>query len=206
MESYIGPFESFLKKLSRHVCILGGWLLILASIMICVEVVLRKIFNHSLQGIDEYGGYSLALTAALGLSYAFYESTHIRIDVLIRLLPKPLRIISGILALITLFGVAMFFAFITLSHAFESWNLGAFANTPLRTPLYIPQSIWAAGFCLFAMILGVRLLLLIEMAIRKQKSQVLNFLDTDQGASEIKTTIDEISKHRKEETKHESDY
>ena len=201
MESYIGPIENVLKKLSKYVCILAGWILIFISLMICSEVVLRKVFSQSLQGIDEYGGYALALSAALGMAYAYYESTHIRIDVLIRLLPKPFRVCSGLLALCTLLGVAVFFAYITLSHTIESWQLGSFSNTPLRTPLYLPQGIWTAGFFLFVVALIVRFLLLIEMAIRRQKSELLFILDSDQEEKEIKTTIEEITKQEHGDTK-----
>ena len=37
----------------------------------------------------------------------------------------------------------------------ESWRLGAKSNTPLSTPLWIPQSIWLAGliFCVVTLFL-----------------------------------------------------
>ncbi len=205
MESYTERIERFFKSFSRYGCILGGWLLILISLIICTEVVLRKVFHLSLQGIDEYGGYSLALTSALGLAYAFYEGTHIKIDIIIRLLPRPLRLCSGLLALSTFFGVALFFALKTVSYTIDSWDLGAFANTPLRTPLYIPQSIWAAGFCLFAIVLGVRLLLITETAIRKQKSELAGLLGTDQDKTGIESVISEVSKKKQNDEKDEFD-
>jgi hypothetical protein len=34
----------------------------------CVEMVSRKLFNYNLQGIDEIGGYTLAVTSAIGFS------------------------------------------------------------------------------------------------------------------------------------------
>lgn len=189
MDNFTGRVEDSLKSLSKLVCITGGWFLVLISIMICIEVLMRKVFNHSLQGVDEYGGYALALTAALGLAYAFYEGTHIKIDVLIRLMPRHFRIGSSLLAQVTLLAIAVFFAYRTILHAFESWELTAFANTPLRTPLYIPQGIWAAGFCLFMLVLAVRMLVILEMLIRRQKTDLVELLDTNHEELEIKKAI-----------------
>lgn len=197
VDNFTGRVENSLKSLSKSVCITGGWFLILISIMICIEVLMRKVFNHSLQGVDEYGGYALALTAALGLAYAFYEGTHIKIDVLVRLLPRHFRIGSSLLAQVTLFSIAAFFAYRTVLHAFESWELMAFANTPLRTPLYIPQGIWAAGFCLFMLVLAVRLLVIFEMVIRRQKTDLLALLDTNHEELKIKSAIAEAAKSEK---------
>ncbi len=59
MKNIGNSVEGGVKTISRIAYIVGGWLLILLSIMVCAEIVLRKVFNQSLQGVDEYGGYRL---------------------------------------------------------------------------------------------------------------------------------------------------
>lgn len=194
MSNHLKNIESKFQSFSKLTCIAGGWLLILLSVMICVEVFLRKVFSLSLQGVDEYGGYALAITASLGLAYAFYEGTHIKIDVLVRLFPQPIRIASSLLAQVTLFGVASFLAYRTVLHTLESWELSAFANTPLRTPLYVPQGIWALGFTLFMIVLGIRLLLVLELAVRRNGTELKELLDTNQDEEEVKIAIAQASR------------
>ena len=54
----------------------------------CVEMVTRKLFNFSLQGVDEIGGYTLAVTSALGLFvHAAGTRGHTRVDFLLSRLP-----------------------------------------------------------------------------------------------------------------------
>jgi TRAP-type C4-dicarboxylate transport system permease small subunit len=128
--------------------------------------------------VDEYGGYVLAITSAVGFAYTFYEGSHIRIDVLVRLLPRSLRMASWFIAHLSLIFVAALFAQHAVFLALESWDFGAFANTPLRTPLYIPQAIWAGGFCLFVIALVVRLAVILEGVLRSQWPEVVALLDT----------------------------
>lgn len=148
--------------LSRAACIIGGWCVILLAVGICVEVVLRKVFNDSLQGVDEYGGYVLAVTASLGMAYAFYENAHIRIDLVVRRLPRRLGRVMALLAIAALGTVVATLAWEAWRLTEESHFFGAFSNTPLRTPLVYPQAIWTGGFCLFFLAILLRLLHLFQ--------------------------------------------
>ena len=198
MKNIGGNAEGWVKAFSRFAYIVGGWLLILLSIMVCAEIILRKVFNQSLQGVDEYGGYALAVTSAIGFAYAFYEGAHIRIDVLVRRMPQSLRILSALVAHLSLLVVAGLFAKYAVLLTIESWEIDAFANTPLRTPLYIPQAIWAGGMCLFFVALLVRLFMIIEGAVRKQWPDLAALLDTrDADATEIERVLQDIEGQQK---------
>ena len=137
--------------------VVAGWALLVLSLTIAFEVVVRKLFRMSLQGVDEYGGYVLAIGAMIGCSYALYEKAHIRIDVLVRLLPVAWRATADVVAMAAL----NFFVWILLMQAFDvlmqSWRLQAQAVSPLRTPLVGPQGLWAAAVALFALVALVHL-------------------------------------------------
>ncbi|MEM7744835.1 MAG: TRAP transporter small permease [Pseudomonadota bacterium] len=158
MRRVIPAAETALKAVSHAACIVGGWLVILLSVGICVEVVLRKAFSQSLQGIDEYGGYALAVTASLGMAYCFYEHAHIKIDLVVRKLPKRFARVLSVIAIVALGIVVGMLALEAFSLSEESYMFGAFSNTPLRTPIYYPQAIWALGFGLFVLAIVLRLL------------------------------------------------
>ncbi|MBL6946398.1 MAG: TRAP transporter small permease [Rhodospirillales bacterium] len=198
MKNLSNSVENGVKAVSRIAYIGGGWLLIILSVLVCAEIVLRKVFSQSLQGVDEYGGYALAVTSAIGFAFAFYEGSHIRIDVLVTRLPRSLRILSSVVAHLSLLVVAWLFAKYAVLLTIESWEISAFANTPLRTPLFIPQAIWAGGMCLFFVALAVRLLKILEGVARKQWQDLVALLDTrDADSAEIERVLHDIERHGK---------
>ena len=102
MRHIVNKVETAMGAVSTAFCLIGGWLLIALSFAICLEVIL------SLQGIDEYGGYALAVTSALGMAFCFYDHAHIRIDLLVRRLPSPLFRASSFIAIATLGATAWY--------------------------------------------------------------------------------------------------
>ena len=54
---------------SRIGALACGYLLLFLSFLVGFEVVARKLFGFSLQGVDEIGGYILAILATIGFSY-----------------------------------------------------------------------------------------------------------------------------------------
>src|SRR3546814_10589257 len=84
-----------------------GWDFVVLSVVIACNVFSRKIFYNSIQGVDEYGGYCLAICASIGFSQAAYEKAHIRISVLTDMLPTRLRACCDIFALLMLTAMAI---------------------------------------------------------------------------------------------------
>lgn len=137
------------EKISQVAAWCSGGLLFLASIMIAVEVVARKAFAFSIGGADELSSYALAISCTWGFSYALFRKSHIRIDVLYCRLPKPVRCTLDFIAHILLGGyivVLCYFAFFVVHTSVIKHSA---ANTPLATPLWIPQSLWFAGLLWF---------------------------------------------------------
>ncbi|PIL17721.1 hypothetical protein P775_23385 [Puniceibacterium antarcticum] len=141
-------------------------------------------FNESLQGVDEYGGYALATTASLGLAYCFYEHAHIRIDLVVRKLPKMLGRVFAVFAVAAFGTVIGLLAIEAVRLTEESYMFGAFSNTPLRTPIYYPQAVWAAGLCLFFVAIALRLLRLLQAAMQRDSDSIGDMLgeaESDDG-------------------------
>ena len=144
------PFTNGLESLIRGVCIAAGWWLIGISVLTCVEMLGRKVFGFSLQGVDEIGSYTFAVVTALGFSYALFTRGHTRVDFLVSRLPPTQRAVLNWFAMVTLGAMAAFFAYRAYFVVAESIDLKSTAPTPLATPLWIPQSVWFAAYVLFA--------------------------------------------------------
>jgi TRAP-type C4-dicarboxylate transport system permease small subunit len=148
----------FADRFSTWAAWVGGGILFATAVLIAVEVTLRKVFSVSMGGADELSSYALAISCSWTFGYALFRKAHIRIDVLYMHLPRPVQFALDIASL-ALFAVYMlmlsYFAFFVLGISIQRHSV---ANTPLATPLWIPQSLWYAG------IVGFTLTVLILLA------------------------------------------
>lgn len=144
------PIVTRAEPLTRLACILCGWWLLVVSAFTCVEIVGRKLFGFSLQGVDEVGGYSLAVVASLGFAHALVSRSHTRIDFLIVKLGPGARAALNVLAMVTLALMAVFMLWKGLPVLMETLEFQSHSTSPLHTPLWMPQGPWIFGLVLFA--------------------------------------------------------
>ena len=132
----------------------GAWLFGLVfvglSAAVAVEVTLRKVLNVSLQGVDELGGYALAVGSALAFSLALVARAHIRIDLVHERLPRALRIPMNLVAALALAATAAALCVLAWFALADSIAMNSTAQTPWATPLRWPQSVWFAVLAVFA--------------------------------------------------------
>ena len=126
-----------------------GVMLALTVIFIIADITLRQV-GRSLGGSDEISGYAMAITASWGLGYALLERAHVRIDLVHRRLPGTGRAVLDVASIAALALTAALVAFQCWPVLEKSLSRGSRANTPLETPLWIPQSLWFGGWLWFA--------------------------------------------------------
>ena len=120
------------------------------AILILIDIIGRSI-GHSVQGTDELGGYVLALCGSLGLSWTLINRAHPRIDLGFRLFSPTMRNLLHVLAQGTMFLFSLFMTWHALTEFRATLQFGAVTNTPLQTPLWLPQSLWLMGLVLFTL-------------------------------------------------------
>ncbi|MDH4574411.1 TRAP transporter small permease subunit [Salinicola acroporae] len=150
------------RLVSRWAARLIGLLLLAVVVMVIMEVVSRKLLGRSFEGVQEYAGYVLAVLSAWGLSHTLVERAHIRIDVGYSKLPIAARAALDLLSILAVNLVG----WMIVIHAWPvfsgSLSNHTTANTPLSTPLWIPQLVWVLGYTWFAVsaaVLAIRALL-----------------------------------------------
>lgn len=140
-----------LDQVSVVLALVAGVAVAILAFLIVFDIVARSLFHYSLQGADELGGYTLALTGSLGLAYTLIRRGHPRIDIGFRFFPPRMRQVLHVVALATLTGFALFMS----QHAIDEFRgtlaFGTVTSTPLQTPLWVPQIFWVAGVCFFAL-------------------------------------------------------
>ena len=168
----------------------SGALLFLAAIMIAVEVVLRKAFAISIGGADELSSYALAISCTWGFSFALFRKSHIRIDVLYTHLPRGGRFALDIVAHLLLgiyILVLSYFAFFVVKTSVVKLST---ANTPLATPLWIPQSLWFTGILWFGLTIFLILAGTIFNLLKKDRNAAAKLSGITSLEEEIQETAE----------------
>ena len=129
-----------------------GAIFLVLSVVVAVETVSRKVFNISLQGADELGGYALAVGSTIAFSLALMGRNHIRVDVFHEKFPRALQAALNWLSIVALAALGLFIAWIAWKVIGDTRQYGSTAQTPWATPLIIPQSVWYAGLVIFALV------------------------------------------------------
>jgi TRAP-type C4-dicarboxylate transport system permease small subunit len=136
--------------------VLCGWWLLVLTALTCLEMLGRKLLGFSLQGVDELGGFTLAVTSALAFSYTLLHRGHTRVDFMLSRLPAAARSTLNCLAMVTLALFALFAAWRGFVIVGESIEMQAISRTPLKTPMWLPQALWLFGWGVFAALASVQ--------------------------------------------------
>lgn len=146
------PISRRVEPLARWAAIACGWGVLVLAAAVTVEILGRKLFAFSFHGVDDIGGYVLAVTATIGASYTMAMRGHTRIDVFLVRMPRGLQRVLNVLAMVSLAAFALFATWRGADVLMQSIEFKSVATNPLQTPLWQPQSLWLAGLVLFAAI------------------------------------------------------
>ncbi len=138
-----------IETLSNWAARLSAVVLGLMTVLILVEILLWNTAKKTTLIADEYSAYGLALIIFLGAGYCLKERGHIRITLVLGLLPPRLaRIITCLATIVT----TVFFAYLW-------WYLFKMVQSTIRyqttsgtltnTPLWIPQVMMLVGAACF---------------------------------------------------------
>ncbi|MGG5809281.1 TRAP transporter small permease subunit [Falsiroseomonas sp. CW058] len=134
--------------------IVAGWGFVLCAFFIAAEVLARAVLRTSTGSTVELSGYMLAFGLSWGLAHTLAQRGHVRIDVLINRLPRPARAWLHLVSLALLGMLAGFIAKGAWDLVDESLLFNATDISALRTPLAIPQGLWAAGLGVFLLLIA----------------------------------------------------
>ena len=138
--------------LARYGVWFGGALILLAAFVVSFDVTIRKLFNVSLGGADEFSGFALAIGSAWAFGFALLERGHVRIDSVYTTLPRP------VCAALDILGLSVFGIFMTLMAwqgtgvFMESVRNSTVTLSTIAWPLRYPQFMWIAGLWWFVVI------------------------------------------------------
>lgn len=154
---------SWLARMNERIAIAAG-ILLLVSVVVTLYDIVARAFNMSLGGTDELSGYAMAIATSWGIGYALTSMAHVRIDLLRARCASRGQALFDAIAILSLAGVAMVVAYRVWPVLAKTIKFNSTANSTLETPLWIPQSLWLAGWMWFAvssMIIAISVLIYI---------------------------------------------
>ncbi len=172
------------RTLSRVAVWVGGALTFASVLLITFEVIARRFFGVSMGGADELSGYAFAISITWAFAFTVLERANVRIDVLYQYLPVRVTAFLDWLSLVALGVFAVYLSYYGSLVALTSWEQNSAANTPLATPLWIPQILWAAGLVWFVVVL-------LLMLVRSSAALVTGDLDLVKALAGMKTAAEE---------------
>lgn len=141
-----------MNPVQRFLAWVFGAIFVALSVIVTVETLARKLFNYSIQGADELGGYALAVGSVISFSLALVGRNHIRVDVFHEHFGKRMQAWLNVLSYVLLATFAALLAVVALTVVTDTLAYRSTAPTPWQTPLIWPQSVWYAGLVVFALV------------------------------------------------------
>jgi TRAP-type C4-dicarboxylate transport system permease small subunit len=143
---------SFKDRIETVLATVFGTIFLGLAVVVTVETIARKVFNVSLQGADELGGYALAVGSTIAFSLALMGRAHIRVDVFHDRFPARVQAVLNWISIVSLAVFGLFIAWIAFKVIGDTMQYRSTAQTPWATPLIIPQGVWYAGLAIFALV------------------------------------------------------
>ncbi len=130
-------------------------LLGLMTLVILVEIFLWNAFQKTTLIADEYSAYGLAAIIFLGAGYCLKEKGHIRITLVLSLLPEAVSRVTAFIATVITTGFMGYVWWYLFKMVKATHRYGSTSGTLTNTPLWIPQAIMLIGAaCFFIQLFG----------------------------------------------------
>jgi TRAP-type C4-dicarboxylate transport system permease small subunit len=173
---------------------IGGYILLALAVLVTIETLGRKILNISLQGVDELGGYALAVSSALAFTTALVERAHIRIELFHLKLPMALQMLLNWVAITSLAAFGGLLAFVCYTIVVDSYDYSSTAATPWATPLIYPQSLWYAGIAIFALVSAAMALHATWLLVTGDAKLMHKMYGPKEATEEVKEELEDLAR------------
>ena len=173
-----------------------GAIFLALSVVVSVETLARKLFNFSIHGADELGGYALAAGSVIAFSLALVGRNHIRVDVFHERFSRRTQAALNVLSYLLLAVFAVLLAFVAFKVVADTLAYRSTAPTPWQTPLIWPQGVWYAGLVVFAMVTVAYAARALWLFARGDVDRVNHDFQPKSAKEEVKEELDDFAQRR----------
>jgi len=113
--------------------------IILAAVMVTADVLMRALFSKPIAGTSEYVGYIMILASYFGLGMCTANRSHLKVDLLVQLLPEKAQIVNDMINAVLVVAVASIMLYASVNQGLIAMRLmtrGTFSKVP-NWPFYM---------------------------------------------------------------------
>ena len=166
MQMFIRALEKVTEKVTvalRYLCMfILGVMLFLGT----ADVMGRYLFNSPVFGTYEIFGVFLPCIVLLGLAYTQAERAHVRITMVIDILPPALQHVFNIITTLIAMVMTVLIGWYGFELSVRFWNSGKLIDT-IHVPKWIPQLVVPLGALALFLVLLVQLIDLIVKLVKR---------------------------------------
>jgi TRAP-type C4-dicarboxylate transport system permease small subunit len=152
--------DKALDRLARIIELVLAFAFIIAVVLNFTNVVGRYLFGLSLLGSDEVQVFIMVAMTFLGAVVVTRRNAHLRMDVLVRFMPEPMRLALRIAEQVLLIVLAWFVLSQSYFYASQMFRIGRTSDMA-GVPMWIPHGAVALGFALILLIACRRLIVVV---------------------------------------------
>ena len=181
------------ERIENILATIFGFIFLGLAVVVTVETASRKLFNISLQGADELGGYALAVGSTIAFSLALMGRNHIRVDVFHEKFSQRAQAWLNWFAIVSLAALGMFIAFVAFKVLGDTLQYRSTAQTPWATPLIWPQGVWYAGLVTFALVATGYALRATQLLFSGELATLNHDFHPKSAKEELKEELDDLA-------------
>lgn len=125
-------------------------LIFFMAFWMCSDILARSIFNHPLPGTSELVKSLLPAIVFLSLAYALRHKRHVRVEIVLDLLPSKVKTFLNVLACFMGFLTFVMVAYYSWGPAWQGWLIREYEGVQLEIPIYPIRFICVLGSGLFS--------------------------------------------------------
>ncbi len=184
------------QKIENALAWVFGSIFLALAAVVTVETASRKLFNISLQGADELGGYALAVGSTIAFSLALMGRNHIRVDVFHEKMPRGAQAFLNWFSIVSMATFGIFIAWVATKVITDTQAYGSTAQTPWATPLIWPQSVWYIGLVVFALVATGYALRATGLLARGRVDTLNHDFHPKSAKEELKEELDDLAQRQ----------
>ena len=132
--------KKIIQKMSQGLEWIGGLMILLMTVVVLLQVIMRYIFNSPLTWTEEFARYLFVYITFLGAALLIYERGHLYVEIIFNNLPIRIRKILQLILDVIILG---FSVFLTIS-AKASMDV---AEGSFSTAMHIPMNYIGLAYC-----------------------------------------------------------
>lgn len=168
MTRIVNRLERWLGFSAKISGFIGQYAALAMVMIIIIGVTFRYVLKLPLRFDAEYTGYLLVMIAFVGAAYALKVGAHVRVDIVVRNLPRKLHAWIQVVTDVISLGCMVLLLWYMWGMAFANVLKGVRSITPMETPLGIVQMLLPLGALLFSLQMLVEIAKSLRAALSQQ--------------------------------------